>query len=259
MKDFPLHRIPNLVLATLGTRIHINVFFPALLYEDRPHRGLTQPEIHAWLTRIIYPAGRAAQPAGESSWPVTYETETHLRKIKSFHTVLLHRMDARNFGLHIHDLTSACRQENDLLWTEGLFFVTSVRGTKDISRFGLDEINFDDAHRESLESALQGLSVNVMMMDDNPSSKFWVDVGLEAGLARRTVVWRTDAHSKILRYALNQHITQEVAVDETQLGSHKYERDLYAHILDISGFRYTVCDISSYIVNQSLKPLVNSQ
>jgi hypothetical protein len=237
-----LHRIPNVGLGSLSERTSIKVFFPMLHDRERPNVALSQGEMKLWYDIIVRPAALAVAPAAAASWPVSYDAEMFRTQTTSgshaFGSVMLAAADIPTFG---NQIQYRLAQQD---WGRQAFFLTDVRGHKDISRH---DAEFDNESNElflsrselELENMTLGLNLGALYQMNTVDNWCYVDVGIEVKVERQSVFWRSDGHQHLLAEILPDW-TEEERQRRTERRHSNYTRDPAAQFTEISGFRLTV-------------------
>src|SRR6266508_2740550 len=111
-------------------------------------------------------------------------------------------------------------------WGNSMRFLLQVRGIKHTTQHQLDE--------DAAELAIHYPPWNDI--DADADDLWFADIGVEITSERGDCLqWRTDRHAQVVKHALQ--ISEANATRITSLGSGEYERDVVAHLLQVSECR----------------------
>jgi hypothetical protein len=115
-------------------------------------------------------------------------------------------------------------------------FLLQIRGTKHTIQHRLDE--------ESAETSLQQYFRDMAVpFEATRTGEWFVDVAVEfASTQGMCLQWRTDQHARVIKNVLA--IPERHAKRITSMGSSEYERDVVAHMPEVSGCRITTGALS---------------
>jgi len=228
-----LHRIPNVEFASWGERNSVRLFFPGLYNEERhPASSLTQDE-----QRIVYndglcPAMHDLMEHAANDWPPTYADELFRAK-KRNGSYSFTKKGVPSFLLpELGNLIRFHLEDTGHAWGGSMRFLSQIRGTKHITQHALDGGHARTTIRELLDD------MKLPSQTTDGGDQWYIDVGVEFSSTQGDCLqWRTDQHTCIVEHALEINRTDAVRV--TKLGSSEYERDIVAHLTEISGCRIT--------------------
>ncbi|OCH83591.1 hypothetical protein OBBRIDRAFT_742938, partial [Obba rivulosa] len=223
--NVPYHHIPNVPLATVDNRHIVLIMFPSLVNLD--HFAQKQPLTREQNEQLYEDCIRATVlellPGEEGHWPHGYTAEMQRIRARDsrlrFGTQQIPSALAHDFGerllVHIRQKT----------WGRAAFFFHQIRGVR-----GATQHDFDDR-----VDAMEGL-LGIFNTSDIHVENWWVDVGYELQANGRVLWWRTDAHWRLLRYALKlDDLDAEIATR-----SSGFTKDLACQLTEVSGFRMEV-------------------
>jgi hypothetical protein len=225
-----LHLIPNLCLARISQRHIVLLFFPALwsqhVTNSRDTHQFTPQELGHIYDDCIRPALLHVAATDTGHIPASYADE--LFRIQnprggfSYGTLDVPRHKVNSFGRKLTYLLQA-----KLPFAKDCFYVHQVRGTRAAStHVGDDNLDRHDALIDWVDWASE--------QDDTTS--WYVDVGLELRMPGKCLQWRQDAHQALMQHVLvgESHTAIQRMRGPT---SHRYTCDVASSIEELAGFR----------------------
>ncbi len=231
-----LHRIPNVEFGSYGERSSVRLFFPDLYSKDRDSgSSLTQEE-----QRIVYndglcPAMHDLMEHAANDWPPTYADEL-FRAQKRNGSYSFTTKGVPGYLLSpLGDLIRQKLSNAGHAWGNSMRFLLQVRGIKHTTQHQLDE----DAAELAFQELFRELGIHYPPWNDidaDADDLWFADIGVEITSERGDCLqWRTDRHAQVVKHALQ--ISEANATRITSLGSGEYERDVVAHLLQVSECR----------------------
>ncbi|KAG6819602.1 hypothetical protein H0H93_010371 [Arthromyces matolae] len=233
------HKIPNFELGRFGPRHHIHAFFPLLAVSQR-RNGSSPHQLTRRERQIIYEHG--IRPAIEfllgdqvSEWPATLETEEirakkHLggyafaTKVIPSEVVEPLAQIIRGFIQSDPELSAA-----DRAWASDIFFLHTVRGTKNVTSHRVEV----GATHQALEDFLASSHLPPDLMS---RGTWYIDVAIEIiSASNRSLQWVASKHSNLVQEFLVTEPRHAQRI--TSIGSSKYAIDVSSHITGLAGMR----------------------
>lgn len=222
----PLHLIPNYALGKVSRRSVTRVFFPRKYSAGGPHE-ITSTELETIYNEGVRATIDQITPEATSHWPVSYRAamDQYRRSIRggfTLSTVDVAALDLDEFGQQLLDSFNQHQQLRDA------YFVHEVRGTK-----------LEFAHRMRNRREERSAYNDMLSFLDRGKLKleeWWVDVGLEIFLRGHVVSWFRMGHSRVLRHALQDTVSQQ-QIDGLVENKRRFQVDRMALLGDVAGFR----------------------
>jgi hypothetical protein len=216
-------KIPNVAIATFsgGSRGVVRILFPALFVEGQTVQLHADRKADLYNNGII-PALTHVNPEDVQNWPPTYEDSLFRARNKNG-TLQYGTRPLASFDVALFSQELKRRLTETHAWARDMVYLIQIKGVKEANRHNPND--YDS------ETALQHLLSNL----DTSSGTWFVDVGLEISEPEKAYQWRTDGHAAVLQHALSVNRAQ--ATRATSSTSNNYERDISAHLLDLSGCR----------------------
>ncbi|TFK60080.1 hypothetical protein BDN72DRAFT_779859, partial [Pluteus cervinus] len=214
-------KIPNIILARWNTRHMLRIFFPQLGGPTTTRSPqLTPEEMGEFYDLVLRPAIMEVEPTHTHNWPASYFAEG-FRARNHRHGFQNGTMAFPRSG--VKSLSAAIvRLANETLpWGKNIVFGAQVRGVKLHNSHENDE--------QGPVDVLGDISQNL----DVTTGSWWVDVGLEVMEAGRAILWRSDAHVKLMTAVLG--ISEDDALSLKR--SRNHEKDISSHLTSVAGFR----------------------
>ncbi|KAJ2911459.1 hypothetical protein MD484_g8952, partial [Candolleomyces efflorescens] len=127
--------------------------------------------------------------------------------------------------------------ENGVVWGRNLFVVHEIRGVKNSAYHPPDAQNAEYALDDFLDQHHINIHDIQSDLDENFSSRWFVDIGLEVSTpSKRCLAWISAEHQHLLSDLCG--VDLETAARLTSPNGYRgYTRDIMAHCVDIAGFR----------------------
>jgi hypothetical protein len=222
----PPHKVPNVCLATFGTRHMVRVFFPHLYGapEAPESTRLSKTQQAQFYDLAIRKAVLEVCSDAASDWPISYQDEMFRAKKMgpgfAWGTKPVGSLDVEEFG---QALRRFCEGSGES-WMKDIVFQVQIRGLK-----------LATCHDANPAQAQASFDLFTKDLDLTVPGQVWVDVGLEVSVPDSAVMWRTTSHPEVVRRALD--ISQADANTLTDPTRRIYQRDVTAHLPALSGCR----------------------
>ncbi|RXW14188.1 hypothetical protein EST38_g11667 [Candolleomyces aberdarensis] len=235
--NIPLHHIPNLCGGDWGTRSCFRFFFPDLVTAERQSHHVTVDEQATFYNLGLRPTLAAMLEDRAVDIPPDYESlQFRAQGVDgrlTFTTKILPQH-------HVAQFIPALRRtlvENGVPWGRNLFVVHEIRGVKNSTYHIPDPENAEVALQDFLDQNHINFHDIVNDLDENFSSRWFVDVGLEISAPSHScLAWICAEHQNVLSEFCG--VDNETATRLTAPNAYRgYSRDILAHCVDIAGFR----------------------
>ena len=224
----PLHLIPNVAIAKIGTRHILRLFLPAKYKAGGDEYALTREQLVILYNSCVRVAVLRVNPDHQAHWPQSYEN-AYTQYKDLCNRIHFNTIDIPSFG--IKDFGAVLLEEvRKYSWGRRAYFVHQFRGQKGATAHAPAQVN--DMDREFFHG------MNEAEVREH-ADDWYFDVGIELRKPGYVLQLSQEGHLNVL-----MHMFPAVPVGalERASRSNSFKEDLVAQIGGLAGFRYSTSD-----------------